>query len=121
VSPAARRWLYWSPRLLGILFAVFVSVFALDVFNEHDSPGQLIVALGMHMIPTALVVLVLIVAWRWEWVGAVLCFGLGVLYVVTMHSRAHWDWYVVIVGPLVLVGLLFLLNWRYRAELHRHD
>jgi hypothetical protein len=26
--------LYWAPRLLGILFSLFVSIFALDVFGQ---------------------------------------------------------------------------------------
>jgi hypothetical protein len=119
MSPAARRWLYWTPRALTLLFAVFISIFALDVFNEHYRLPQLLVALGMHLVPTALVLAALAVAWRWEWVGAVLFLGLGALYIVTMHSRAHWDWYLVIAGPLFLVGALFLFGWRHRAELRR--
>ena len=29
-----KRTLFWAPRILCILFAVFVSLFALDVFGE---------------------------------------------------------------------------------------
>ena len=119
MSPITRRLLFWTPRVLTILFAVFVSAFALDVFGEHYGPGQLLVALGMHLIPTALIVAALLVAWRWEWVGAVLFFGLGAAYIVTVHGRASWDWYLFIAGPAFLIGLLFLLNWRHRAELRR--
>jgi hypothetical protein len=114
---ATRRTMFWAPRVLGILFALFISVFALDVFNEHYRPAQLAVALAMHLIPTALAVVALVIAWRWEWVGAVLFFGLAVLYWLTMHTRAHWDWYLAIAGPLVLVGLLFLFGWIHRREL----
>jgi len=119
MSPVARRMLFWTPRVLGIAFALFISLFAMDVFNEHRSLPQLLVALGMHLIPTALIVVALIVAWRWEWVGAVLFFGLGGAYIVTVRSHAPWDWYLFIAGPAFLMGLLFLLNWRYRAELRR--
>ena len=119
MSPIARRLLFWTPRVLGIAFALFISIFAMDVFGEHYSLPQLLVALGMHLIPTGLIAVALIVAWRWEWVGAVLFFGLGVAYIVTVHERAPWDWYVFIAGPAFLMGLLFLLNWRYRAELRR--
>ena len=119
MSPIARRLLFWTPRVLGIAFALFISIFALDVFSGHQSLPQLLIALGMHLIPTALIVVTLIVAWRWEWVGAVLFFGLGVLYIVTVGGHAPWDWYLFIAGPAFLVGLLFLLNWRYRAELRR--
>jgi hypothetical protein len=120
MSPIVRRLLFWTPRILGIAFALFISMFAMDVFGEHYSLPQLLVALGMHLIPTGLIAVALIVAWRWEWVGALLFFGLGVAYIVTVrHDRAPWDWYVFIAGPAFLMGLLFLLNWRYRAELRR--
>ena len=119
MGPIARRLLFWTPRVFGIVFALFISIFAMDVFNEHYSLPKLLVALGMHLIPTGLIVVALIVAWRWEWVGAVLFFGLGAAYIVTVHGRAPWDWYLLIAGPAFLMGLLFLFNWRYRAEL-RH-
>ena len=119
MSPIARRLLFWTPRALGILFALFISVFALDVFNEHYRLPQLLVALGMHLVPTGLVVATLIVAWRWEWVGAALFFGLGVTYIATMWGRFDWGTYAIIAGPAFLMGVLFLLNWRHRAELRR--
>jgi hypothetical protein len=118
MSPVARRCLFWTPRVLGIAFALFISSFALDVFSEHYSLPQRLVALGMHLIPTALVVVALIVAWRWEWVGTVLFFGLGAAYIVSTWGRFPWSTYALIAGPAFLMGLLFLLNWRHRAELH---
>jgi hypothetical protein len=109
------RWLYWTPRVLGILFACFVSLFALDVFGEHYRPLQLLVALAMHLVPTALVVAALLVAWRWEGVGALLFIGLGVYYIAVSWGHFRWDAYLAIAGPLVLAGLLFLLSWLRRA------
>jgi hypothetical protein len=119
MSPIARRLLFWTPRGLGIAFALFVSLFAMDVFDGHYRLPQLLLALGMHLVPTALIVVALAVAWRWEWVGAVLFSGLGVAYIVSMWGRFSWDTYALIAGPAFLVGLLFLLNWRHRAELRR--
>ena len=44
--------LYWSPRILCILFAIFISLFALDVFGEGDGfwefSLQLVIGLGPH-------------------------------------------------------------------------
>jgi len=117
MSPVVRRLLFWTPRVLGIAFAAFISIFAMDVFTAHYSLPQLLVALGMHLIPTALVVVALIVAWRWEWVGAALFFGLGVAYIVTMWGRFPLNVYFAIAGPAFLMGLLFLLGWIYRKEL----
>jgi len=110
------RWLLiWSPRVLCIAFALFLSLFALDVFSEGLGLWKTILALAIHLIPTAFVVVVLALSWRWEWVGAILYISAGILYLI--EARHHPDWVVVISGPLFLVGVLFLLNWLKRAEI----
>jgi uncharacterized membrane protein YedE/YeeE len=58
----------------------------------------------------------LALAWRWEWIGAVVCFALAALYAATF-GRNHLDWDLFIAGPVVVVGLLFLVGWIYRKEI----
>jgi len=108
---------YWSPRILGILFAVFISLFALDVFGEGYGLWETILALLIHLVPTYLVVIALVLAWRWEWIGAVLFIGLGIFYIIWTWGKFPWVTYVTISGPLFLVGFLFLVNWRFRNEI----
>lgn len=103
-----KRALYWLPRVLSILFALFISIFALDVFGEGYSVGETILALFMHLIPTMLVVIALIIAWRWERIGAALFVALAVFYLV-MSGGEGWSW--IIAGPLLLLGTLFLFDW----------
>ena len=107
--------LYWSPRVLGIAFALFLSLFALDVFDERLGLLKTILALSIHLIPTAIIVLVLALSWRWEWLGGVLFIAVGILYLTRMwhHPAAVAG----ISGPLFLVGALFLLNWLKSAEI----
>ncbi|MBM3881309.1 MAG: hypothetical protein FJ387_16550 [Verrucomicrobia bacterium] len=112
-----RRGLFWAPRALCLLFAVFISLFALDVFDEHNGFWDTALALAIHLIPTGILLGLLALAWRWEWTGALLFPALGVLYLVQAWGRFHWSAYAVISGPLFLLGALFLLNWMYRAEL----
>jgi hypothetical protein len=112
-----KRLLFWSPRVLTILIALFVSLFALDVFGEGYGFWGTVVALFMHLIPTWIVLIVLAVSWRWEWVGAVLFAALGLLYAYFAFGRGHPEWTLVISGPLFLVGGLFLLNWLYRKQI----
>jgi hypothetical protein len=109
--------LFWTPRILGILFAIFISVFALDVFGQGYSFAQVVLALGMHLIPTGILLVVLMLAWRWEWIGGILFPGLGIWYLVMAWGKFHWSVYLTISGPLILVGILFLINWRYRGAL----
>jgi len=111
-----KRVVFCMPRILCILFAVFISLFALDVFGEGYGFWETIVALLMHLIPTAIVLIALAVAWRWEWIGAIVFVGLGVWYLIMAWGKFDWITYLLIAGPLFLVGALFLVNWLFRAE-----
>src|SRR5690554_6352155 len=112
-----RRILFWAPRVLCMLFAVFLSLFALDVFSESHSSGEILLGLLIHLIPVYLVIIVLVVAWRWEWIGAALCILLAVFYLVETWGKEHWTAYVTISGSLALIGILFLFNWIYKSRL----
>ncbi|MBZ5593323.1 MAG: hypothetical protein LAP39_13865 [Acidobacteriia bacterium] len=116
MSAFSRRLLFWAPRALGIAFALLISMFALDVFGEGYGFWNTLLALAMHLIPTAIVVAVLLLAWRWEWIGALLFAAVGMFYVVT--TWRHPDWILMISGPLFLIAVLFLIGWLKRAELH---
>ena len=106
-----RRVIYWAPRVLCILFALFLSVFALDVFSEGYGFGETILALFMHLIPTFIIVIALVIAWRWELAGAIL-FVAGALFLLISSGGESW----IISGPLFLVGALFLLSWKYGTQ-----
>ena len=116
MKTALGRTLYWVPRGLGILFAAFISIFALDVFGEGAGFWETLLALVMHLIPTAVVVVALVLSWRWEWLGVFLYTALGALYIQQFWGRFPWSTYLIIAGPLVLVGVLFLVDWRYQAR-----
>ena len=73
-----KRAVYWIPRILCLLFAVFISLFALDVFSEGYGFWETIVALVMHLVPPGMILMALAIAWRWEWLGAILFVALGV-------------------------------------------
>lgn len=114
---SVKRWLFWAPRVLAILFALFLSLFALDVFGQGSGFWETLVALLMHLVPTAIVLIVLALSWRWEWIGGALFIALGAWYLLSSWGRFHWSAYLVISGPLFLIGVLFLINHLYRADL----
>ncbi len=121
MTTAGRRWLYWTPRALTALFAAFLALFAMDVFDERLGVARTIVALAVHLVPTWIVLAVLAASWRREWIGAAVFPALAAFYVATTWGRFPWPTYAVIAGPLVLVGALFLANWLRRAELRPGD
>jgi hypothetical protein len=107
-------WLFWIPRVLALLLVGFVSLFALDVFGEGNNAWRTVVALAMHLIPAGIVLATLVVAWKWERVGGLLFLlaGLGYAYM----ARAHFNWILVMSGPLWVIGTLFLVGGRRRTH-----
>ena len=115
----AYQLLYWTPRALCIVFTLFISMFALDVFGEGRGLWQTFVALTMHLIPTFLLVAILWVSWHREWIAGALFPLLGVVYIAWAWNRPFASWWglLLMAGPPVLTGALFLLNWHFRSEL----
>lgn len=119
MSRMTQRLLYWSPRILSIGFAIFLSLFALDVFDEFHGFWRVAAALAVHLIPALIIVVVLIAAWRWEWIGAVLYLLGAVYYAINMLHRNINNWPAVlgISLPLLLLAALFLTSWIERSKL----
>jgi lysylphosphatidylglycerol synthetase-like protein (DUF2156 family) len=119
MNQPARKLLYWTPRLLALAFAAFTAVFALDVF-EGLGFWKTVLALLIHLLPTAILLIVAALAWRWEWIGAAAFAALGVAYLVLMAGRhLHWSVYAIMSGPMFLLAILFGVGWLLRDEL-RH-
>ena len=119
--------LYWTPRVLSILFTCFLALFSLDVFEPGMSAGKIMLGLLMHNIPSIIMAVLLVIAWKKEIVGAVGYFGAGLLYngIVIfniVNSGLQWylaiSWSLIIAGPLFIIGILFLINWKKRNEMH---
>jgi hypothetical protein len=111
------RVLFWAPRLLGLLFAVFVSIFALDAFGEDRPLGQMLFTFVTHLVPAAVVAGVVLVAWRWSLIGFFGFSALAAFYMINAWGRFATPVYAVMAGPMVLTSVLFLLDW---ASTHRH-
>lgn len=116
MSRTRERLLYRAPRALGIAYALFISVFALDVFEGNPPIGRLLIALAVHLIPTCIIVVVLAFAWKWEWLGSVGFTALGLLYMWSTQLRFPPIAYLTISGTAFLIGLLFLANWLLRRN-----
>jgi len=102
------RVLFLTPRILVLLFAAFLSLFALDVFDEGYGFWSTILALIMHLIPALVVLVVLAVAWRWEAVGGALLVILAIWY--SFAAWPHVVWILLISGPLLAIAFLFLAS-----------
>ena len=116
MNKTLKQTMFWLPRVAGIIFVLFLSLFALDIFEMNLSFWETIVALFMHLIPSILMAIAIALAWRWEWIGTVIFAGWAIFYAATARGF-HWSVYVIIAGIPFVIGVLFLLDWVYRKEI----
>lgn len=117
-------WLFWTPRILAILLILFLAMFSLDEFGNGYSFWQLIIGLFMHNIPSLVLLIVLIISWKHELVGAVAFIFAGLLYIASLFIGKHFEgfmisWILIISGPAFLVGILFYMNWKKKNKRKR--
>ncbi len=109
------RFLFWLPRILSLAFAIFITLFSLDVFSEPSPFWDKVLGFIIHLIPTLVILLILFIAWKHEWVGALFFFLLGIFYMVMTRLKMDILAYIFISGSLLLIAVLFLISW-----LHKH-
>jgi len=111
---------HWLPRILCILAILFVSIFAVDSFTPGLTIWQQLGAFFMHLIPSFVLLIFLLVAWKWELAGSILftAVGLGFSPYLYIHNYAnnHSVWIslsilLLITFPFVVVGVLFFVSW----------
>ncbi len=84
------KFLFWAPRIASLLFVGFLSVFAFDVFGEYQG-WQTVLASFIHLIPSLALLVLVLVAWRYELAGAAAFLGLALLYVGIVGLHQHWS------------------------------
>lgn len=115
VKVNVNRTLYWSPRILAIAFAIFIGLFALDSFQNGFSL-QTWIGFFIHLIPSFVIIIFLMIAWKWELIGGLLFTILGILYIYMAWGEFSFVVYSLMSGPLFLIGLLFLFNGFLKKE-----
>jgi len=113
--PASKaRLVLWAPRFLGVLVALFLGMFALDAFEEGQTFLKSLPDFLIHAAPAFLLLVVVAISWRRDWIGGVVFTVLALCYAATTLYRL--DWILSISGPLLIVGLLYFWSWRHRTS-----
>ena len=113
------RALLWGPRILGLAVALYLAMFALDAFTSDQSVTAMLGDFVVHAAPAFFILLTVLVSWKRFWIGAMVFSGLALYYALTTLDR--FDWVLAISGPLLIVGLLYTLNWWYARKMLRRN
>lgn len=112
------KFVYWAPRILSILFILFLALMSLDVFEGNDGFWETILELLLHNIPAFILLIFLLISWKYEIVGGIAFIIAGLAHMVFSVVRVDADpRYVsfltslIIDVPVFFIGVLFLIGW----------
>lgn len=120
VDRRVARMLYRTPRIAGVSIAVFLAMFSLDVFTGEYGIWETLLAFVMHSLPSIILGILLVLAWRREWIGAVAFLLAGIFFMRSLIGGlgAAQGMLLLFSAPMLVIALLFWVNWRWKKELH---
>ena len=106
--------LFWTPRIITIIFILFISMFALDVFGNCESFFTVLVALFMHLIPSLILIAVLSIFWRKSKALGIMWVIFGVAYIGLMipGMLTRFEWFYLI-WILQFSGVSFIIVYLF--------
>lgn len=117
------KFVFWTPRILVILFIFFLALFSLDVFEGDYGFLGTILGLFMHNLPSLILLVILIISWKHDLVGGIIFMTLGIACVIgtiiaLAMSSSEFINPMLIIGSIVflLIGVLFIAGWKQKKK-----
>ena len=107
----SNKWLIAATGI-GIFYALALLIFAGDVFNKDQTLTQTIFDLLVHFMPTAIALLLIVIAHQRPVVGSIIFAVNGIVYIITGWTNLHWTAHVLIAGPLLVLSFLYLMAYK---------
>lgn len=117
--------LHWLPRIISLLAIMFISMFALDAFDPQKTIWQQISAFLIHLIPSFILIIFLVIAWKKEFIGGILFIlvSVGFSPFIFIHNynmnQSIWMSLLVILTitiPFLIAGILFIISHRVKKK-----
>jgi hypothetical protein len=128
------RIIYWIPRIISILAIGFILLLGSDSFDPKLTLQDQLIGFMMHSIPGVVLLILLVVAWKWELVGGIIYMAIGIGFtpfifsmnynrlVVNHDPNPFWvtiGIVMMITFPFILSGALFVWGYFLRKNHER--
>ncbi len=119
--------LHYFPRILCIAAILFISLFAADAFEEGKSFTEQITAFFIHLIPSFVLIIFLIIAWKRELIGGIIFCVIALAFTPFIfklnYSMNDSVWMTIgiissITLPFLIVGILFILSYFHKKRIN---
>lgn len=108
------------PRTLAIIYIAFISLFALDVFGEGYGFFGTMLALFMHLIPSFILILCLVLAWKKPIIGGAIFVVLGIIFTLWFRTYQRIEVFLIISLPLFVIGIFFIVDGISKGGAEHH-
>lgn len=112
--------LHYLPRILCITAILFTGIFALDAFEAGKSLSEQITVFFIQLIPSFILLVLLIIAWKYELTGGIIFCILALVFTPVIFNK-NYDmnnsfWLSIgivssITIPFLIVGILFISSY----------
>ena len=119
--------IHWIPRILAILAILFIMIFSLDCFDGSGNLKEQLTCFLMHNIPAFILTGILIIAWKWEYIGGIIfiLIAVGFSPFIFTHNYAMnnsvWISLGIILAitfPFFVVGVLFIVSHNLHKKMN---
>jgi hypothetical protein len=114
INPHLAKIIHWAPRLAASLIIFFIGLFSLDVFEMDASPLELLGGFLIHNIPSIVMLVLLIFAWKRPVVGflafLVVAAAFTFFFVRSIYALSNLLLFVL---PILLIAFLFYADWKW--------
>jgi hypothetical protein len=114
VNPRLAKIIHWAPRVAAILIIFFMGLFSLDVLEMEATPLELLGGFLIHNIPSIVMLVLLIFAWKRPVVGfaAFLIVAAAFTFFFVRDISALPN-LLLFVLPILLIAGLFYADWQW--------
>lgn len=115
-----QKFWFWLPRVLTVMFALFLAIFSLDVITPEASLLDIVIGLFMHNLPSIVLIILLFLAKKSEWIIALPLFIFGSNFIlrslleqIALTQMLATN--LLIALPSILIAILFIIS-RYQQK-----
>ena len=85
-------------------------MFSLDSIGGNGSPGKKIIGLLIHNIPVFILIIILAISWKHEFVGGIFFILAFIAGCIFFDSFSGNPGSLVVIAPFFVTGILFILH-----------
>jgi len=121
----ALKIIHWTPRILCIIAILFISLFAADAFGHGGGFWKELGDFIIHLIPSFILLVFLIIAWKWELIGGIVLIVIGLIMTPIIYSHnfamnQNVGMSLIVIAsitfPFIVVGVLFIISYYMKKK-----